>query len=314
MKCKICSKLVVKKNTLHDDRYGYPESFDLLECTNCGFAFLNVNFSKDQLKDLYSNYYPRKNLGKEDFIIPQSEDSILGKVKSWINGDLGRGMFNVPIKTTVLDVGCGFGESVAYHKKRGCNSFGIDADSNCLKPAEWFDLNIKNDTYKKSIFGDVKFDYITLDQVLEHLSNPLLELENLSSDLSSDGKILISLPNYNSIWRKVFGRNWIHWHAPYHENFFTLKSLNCAAKVNRLKIVKSYNCSPPSWLFYQALHLINLPTKGSASTFWCGQLQNGFRVMFIKILFKLKVFHVLTKVSDFLNVGDNLYIELEKVK
>ena len=68
----------------------------------------------------------------------------------------------------VLDVGCGFGQTLAYHAKRGCDAHGIDADENLLRVAERYGLNARVGLFKAADYPADSFDYVTLDQVIEH--------------------------------------------------------------------------------------------------------------------------------------------------
>src|SRR3546814_7156981 len=74
---------------------------------------------------------------------------------------------------------------------------------------------------------------------------------------------------FRSGWgAKLFGRRWIHWHAPYHLNYFTRHSMKrLAAKVGfDVELVRVVTNS--AWIEYQWAHLVTFPRQGHASPFW----------------------------------------------
>jgi SAM-dependent methyltransferase len=101
-------------------------------------------------------------------------------------------------KLTVLDIGCGDGTFLLELCKRGLDVWGIDLDKKSIEAARR--LGLKNvyalslaDFYK--FIPNVKFDIITMFDVLEHQDSPkdfLLIIKNL---LKPDGLVVGSVPN-----------------------------------------------------------------------------------------------------------------------
>src|SRR3546814_20777876 len=65
----------------------------------------------------------------------------------------------------------------------------------------------------------------------------------------------------------LFGRRWIHWHAPYHLNYFTRHSMkrlaaNVGFDVEFVRVVTN-----SAWIEYQWAHLVTFPRQGNASPF-----------------------------------------------
>jgi 2-polyprenyl-3-methyl-5-hydroxy-6-metoxy-1,4-benzoquinol methylase len=79
-----------------------------------------------------------------------------------------------------------------------------------------------------------------MEQVLEHLPDPLKTLKQLKNSLNEKGLLFISIPNINSMQAKLFKEKWFHLDAPRHINHFYGKSfLNLIEKLN-IKIKKRY--------------------------------------------------------------------------
>lgn len=128
MICCICEKDKVRSLFgLYDDRYGYSGQFELMCCQYCGHKFLpSAEFNSEVLTDLYTNYYPRSVFDVAAYKPSQEKHGFM----SWLNGDKRSAFRWVPKNVRVLDIGCGFGESLGYHAARGCDVYGVEADEN----------------------------------------------------------------------------------------------------------------------------------------------------------------------------------------
>src|SRR3546814_13687534 len=73
----------------------------------------------------------------------------------------------VPRDVTILDVGCGFGEALGYHRARGCDAHGIEADRNILRVAQRHGLNVTAGPFEAARLAPPKFDIVTPDQACE---------------------------------------------------------------------------------------------------------------------------------------------------
>ena len=98
-----------------------------------------------------------------------------------------------------MDIGCGKGNFLKqFHSAfSNWNLFGIESSKNSLKLAKQNLINSKffEGFYKKNIF-QTKFDLIVAFNVLEHIENPKLFLENIHHDLDIDGYVCFDVPNF----------------------------------------------------------------------------------------------------------------------
>ena len=185
---------------LYDDRYGYPGRFILLKCLSCGHKYINSDMSNEQISELYTNFYPRSSFNIDDY---NAQREVKG-FSSWFNGDY-RAFAAVPREVTILDIGCGFGEALGYHKSRGCDLYGVEADENVKKIAAKFDFNIKIGLFDSKDYNEKFFDYVTMDQVLEHSKSPIELLKNINVILKDEGRVIITLPNSNGWGVRFYG-------------------------------------------------------------------------------------------------------------
>ncbi len=314
MSCSICNKLEIKYVLqLHDDRYGYPGLFALMKCLECGHAFLDCELTSSQLTNLYTNYYPRKNLDIESYK-PHKEQ---GKFVTWLNGLNSSAFRWVPKKVRVLDIGCGFGQSLGYHTARGCDVYGVEADENIQRVIDKFNFKVHVGLFDEQVYEPNFFDYLTMDQVIEHVVDPLSTLSSIEKILKPGGLAVFSTPNANGWGAKVFGTSWINWHTPYHLQFFSRRSIEIAAKNAGMKLEKVKTITNSEWLLYQWLHLVTYPKQGESSTFWLQKklkstLLQKVIVRLLLLTHRTKINHLITRLFDSLGLGDNFIFILKK--
>jgi SAM-dependent methyltransferase len=68
---------------------------------------------------------------------------------------------------------------------------------------------------------DGQFDAIVFQHSLEHVTEPLEDLQAARELLAPRGLVLISLPNFGSWYSRRFGTDWFHLDLPRHRSHFT---------------------------------------------------------------------------------------------
>lgn len=105
----------------------------------------------------------------------------------------------------VLDLGCGSGRISDALFKKGYNVEGIDISKMLIEKAKKRNKNIKfsvGDANKLTL--SKKYDTIILYGILEYLQiNPSEMLEKLKNNLKENGRIIIGVPNTNSLRRRL---------------------------------------------------------------------------------------------------------------
>ncbi|MEI6756600.1 MAG: methyltransferase domain-containing protein [Chlorobium sp.] len=106
---------------------------------------------------------------------------------------------NTPCK--ILDLGCG--------KKKRPGAIGVDY-SDRHNADVIHDLNSFPYPFKEN-----EFDEIYLDNVLEHLDNPMRVMEEAHRIVSQNGLVVVIVPYFRSVWAFI---------DPTHKHFFTVES------------------------------------------------------------------------------------------
>lgn len=128
-----------------------------------------------------------------------------------------------PQGKTLLDYGCGRGESLDLATKAGFEVLGTDVDPQCVSLAGQYGRTCRLDLNDPlAQFGPQSFDVVTCFHVLEHVDNPkevLVTLRKIARDY-----VVLAVPNLRYLHR-LFVRqinlqmvneghlqSWDHWH------------------------------------------------------------------------------------------------------
>ena len=298
----------------YDDRYAFPGLFKLLRCQCCGHGFIDTTFDKDFLRKLYTEYYPRSSYNVEAHQ-PHKE---IRAFRAWLTGARALAFRWIPRNVRVLDIGCGFGETLGYHRARGCDAFGVEADENILRIAERYGYDVHAGLFDPSLFEPGSFDYVTLDQVIEHVNDPVDTLRGIAHVLRPKSTLILSTPNADGWGAHLFGRYWINWHVPYHQHFFSRASLTLAAEKANLELVEVRSVTPSVWLYYQWVHLMTRPGQGVLSSFWSPgarrTLKDKICIKLLRLLHYSLIDHFAARIADYFNAGDNRVFVFRKKK
>jgi SAM-dependent methyltransferase len=297
---------------MYDDRYGYPELFSIHQCATCGHMHLPARFSDRELTELYTKYYPRGSYSLAQHRTPAEARGI----GSWLRGEKCSAFHWVPRGVRVLDIGCGYCESLAYHKARGCEVYGVEADANARVIAEQFGYNVHIGLFDPARYEPESFDFVTLDQVIEHVTDPREFLTGVARVLRPGGTVIISTPNPSGLGRRLFGRRWIHWHIPYHLQHYTPGSIAMLARDAGLEPQRWLTLTHSDWFHFQLMHLIEVPPPGKGHPFWSGSPWSTRRARgwarLNTILRKTRLHRLISRALDLLGFGDNQLLMLRK--
>lgn len=250
----------------YDDRYGQPDTYGVYECgnSNCQLGFLKQHVKDNELSNLYSKYYHHK---KNKEFKGQFIDNCEQHIKNFRNYIYNTENFYSKLKhgQTVLDIGCGYGPSAGFLKKKSIRWFGLEVDP--LKVEFNKKKGLICDLKSVEEFSNdskIKFDIIIVNQVIEHISNPIRFLSSIRKLIKDDGITYISTPNYNSKYKNKFKELWVHWHIPYHQLYFNSNSLSMLANKSGFNVDLIYTTTPfPFYVFQHNL----LPCKQGEKNF-----------------------------------------------
>lgn len=254
MICPLChlnknKKIFVASNVHGRIKYG-KQKIAFYKCLDCDCVFPNTKLSHN----FYVDYYPKT--------YQQAPPAI---DKLWIDFSLRTGHKYLPESGTLLDVGCGRG-GFLNALPPNLIATGID-----LNPQKITGKNIIKANFLTYKFSD-KFDVITFWHSLEHFKNPQKSVNKALRLLNTHGKLIISIPNTNSLAFKVGQKDWFHLDSPRHlflpnnvniKQLFPKKykiSINYSPYEFPLDLFWSLKNKPYYWVIYPLLKIFDRET------------------------------------------------------
>lgn len=123
----------------------------------------------------------------------------------------------------ILDVGAGTGTLLSKLHKQGWSVLGVEPNTTAR------DTAAKKGVKMLSNLSEVrqeKFAIITLWHVLEHMSDLESVLKRLDNLLTTDGTIIVAVPNFKSFDAKYYKEHWAAYDVPRHLSHFSKHSIS----------------------------------------------------------------------------------------
>jgi len=232
--CKSTSKLIDIVKTINSNS---REILNLRECKYCKHWWIDPMPEQQYLNHLYE-------IGSE-FVVSSGyqgrekpEDSELNRyilrfLK--ISEDI--------IDLNYLEIGVGPGYLFNFFDKKVKNCYGVD-------PCSW-------KPYKPTIFSDInripkgiKFDIIVIQDVLEHLEDPINMLIKVRKLANPGCKLSCGFPNKDALIAKILKGRWSMIRPIGHLHYFSSKSIKKMFKKSGWEIVKKYSYWPVPYPSY----------------------------------------------------------------
>jgi len=162
-------------------------------CTGCGLIRSNPIPSKNELsafyKEKYRSEYKLTYSPKIKHTIRYASGTIshLNTILSFVNNPNGK---------KLLDIGSGSGELLYFAKKAGFDVLGIEPNKGYAEFCKnKLSLPIFNGTYEEADIKESEYDVIFMNEVLEHMPDPMSVLRDIHSFLKTDGIVIVNVPD-----------------------------------------------------------------------------------------------------------------------
>ena len=238
-----------------------------------GFWTLAEKPSPEELKDYYANKYYQQACGSYELQYSDDERAYFRAKLAQRHAVLQRVS---PQGRSMLDVGCGEGFALAYFREQGWSVKGLDFSAAGVESQnpDCRDALVVGDVFAllaEEIAAGQTYDAVWLQNVLEHVLDPVGLLTSLKSLLSPEGIAVITVPNdYSAVQREAVSRGHIDhefWVVlPDHLSYFDHVSLRAAAKGTGWDCVELLGDFPIDWfLFHEGSNYARDKALGKAA-------------------------------------------------
>jgi len=223
--CPVCLHPVLRHKYMIND-------FTIVRCASCGLIFVREILSQEEL-----DHYYRKDdayLNVDDDCVYLSQDNI-NNLNYYFKSLRSLIVKRIP-SGTILDIGCNAGYFLDV--MGGFECYGIERSPSHAKVARQKHRDkIFTGTFEEYDPGETRFDCITLQDVFDHMVDPLDVLKKCHQLLKPQGLIVIKVHDMGSLYAKITGKNFYAFLPPLHLFYYNKVSLKIALEQASFELV-----------------------------------------------------------------------------
>jgi 2-polyprenyl-3-methyl-5-hydroxy-6-metoxy-1,4-benzoquinol methylase len=254
--CSLCGdpgKLLYTE--LADRLFGAPGTWTLKQCSRleCGLVWLDPMPLEQDIHKAYTNYHTHQdplaphdswlrrayNVVKQGYLA--SKYGYRPLTSGWQKA-LGLLMYLVPSRRaavdaqvlflsskeggSLLDVGCGNGQTLEWMAALGWQVQGLDTDLVAVQVARSKGLKVMEGGLQSQEFATGSFDVIFMGHVIEHVHAPLSLMKECYRVLKPGGRLIVITPNVRSWGQRFYKSDWRGLEPPRHLQIFARPSLS----------------------------------------------------------------------------------------
>ncbi len=279
-RCALCG--------LHADLFGEKSGFALYACGDCGFTFVFPTptsvgvYQEDYFSGATAGYgYVNYDSDKEP-MVPVFED-YLRQVATFTQG------------RNLLDVGAATGFFLGIAKRFGYAVQGVDLSPYAAKCASEKGISVRTGTLS-DVPAEETFDIITMFDVIEHVPDPIGELEQARTRLATGGVLVINTPDIGSWYARLMGMRWHLIVPPEHLSYFSRRTMQSLLEKKGFTVLKITSVGKRFTLQYicKTLHAWQRLSVWKYLADTCGRSRFG-------------------RLALPLNLGDNMFVVARKL-
>jgi 2-polyprenyl-3-methyl-5-hydroxy-6-metoxy-1,4-benzoquinol methylase len=231
--CPICRQPdAVSCSPGRDRLFGLaPGVFQLFRCTSCECIFQHPLPDDSSLAKFYPQEYWWADESERRSGPARLFQNLEKAYREFVVADHVRFLNDcfrekAPGGKLLLDIGCGSGTFLHVAQGHGYIPHGMDQSARAVEIAQkQYGFPARQGEIGINVWGDDRFDCVTMFHVLEHLADPRHCLRYISSLLQPGGIAIIQVPNISSIQARLFGNCWYGLDVPRHVINYSPKAL-----------------------------------------------------------------------------------------
>lgn len=190
MDCRICLKSAKSSHILHSSSYNLNvQTFYCLACDAYFSDGAPVNYERIDDFDLIAYYLQYEHVIRNRY----------QKIFSFIESLVAPGRF--------LDIGAGMGFSLDVATQRGWIASGLEPNPELAAHAKGRGLDVSNAYLTEAMSGE--YDFILIDNVLEHILQPSNFLRSSVRLLKPSGVMMIAVPPMDWLRKGLSANKWV---------------------------------------------------------------------------------------------------------
>ena len=245
------------------------DGFHIVRCRQCGLVYVNPRYREELLQEIYTEtYYDHDGIqngleffGYDNYL--EDEENIRITFAKRL-----KTIERYATKGKLLDIGCATGFFLDLAKSRGWEVVGSEVSEFTVRYArERFGLDVRLGTLGDLQFDAQSFDVITMWDVIEHVPDPIGELQEVRRILRDGGLLSIITPDVGSLVARFLGSRWEEFRrVREHVYFFSRRTMTEALRKVGFEVLRVEHADKVFYLG-PAVHRLKYYT-------WDGMLTN----------------------------------------
>ncbi|TSC85015.1 MAG: type 11 methyltransferase [Parcubacteria group bacterium Gr01-1014_13] len=213
--------------------YFVKKTFHIMRCPSC--KLMAVENIPADLSPYYSEGYFTGDVTLDGYIDYDLDKEVTKK--TYIDYiDLLAKYIHKQGQVSMFEVGCATGFFMDLARQRGWETEGIDISEYAVKKAQEKGLAASATTLE-SYQSVKKFDVIVMQDVIEHVKDPVDVINRAKNLLADKGLLLFTTPDAGSLWARVWNKKWHAFVPPQHLFYFSAKNLGSILEKNGFEVV-----------------------------------------------------------------------------
>jgi SAM-dependent methyltransferase len=204
-----------------------PGAFQVLRCSACGSGRTMPDARPEELAAFYPSGYGPYELPANPAV--RMASAAIRRLQAWLAL---RGMPLGPLRELrperALDVGGGRGDLAAALVGRGWAVTGVEPSPDACAVARARGVDARVGTLAEVTLETGAYAGAVFQHSLEHVTDPVADLERVAAALEPGGVVSITVPNFGSWQARRFRSRWFHLDLPRHRVHFTASGLRRA--------------------------------------------------------------------------------------